>query len=281
VEQRSFDGGVHVSVVGVGCGRVGFINNLVSMREIEATLEAAVEAGVNLFDTANIYGHGDSERTLSRLLRRHRDRMFVVTKVGGRHGRYAGVIRLAKPLLRVVVRSRPNLRSAVVRARTATVSQNFSPLDLRRAIEASRRRLALDRLDGLLLHDPSPETLSKPEIHDFLGELLRSGQAARVGASVDSLSAVEVAVSIPTITMLQVPLTLTKALAETAVLERIRQRNIGLFVRGVLRRPDIGMGGTCSLHEMVSAAISPDYVTAAIIGVSTRQHLNELLSTIA
>jgi aryl-alcohol dehydrogenase-like predicted oxidoreductase len=98
---------------------------------------------------------------------------------------------------------------------------------------------------------------------------------------VDSLSAVEVAVSIPTITMLQVPLTLTKALAETAVLERIRQRNIGLFVRGVLRRPDIGMGGTCSLHEMVSAAISPDYVTAAIIGVSTRQHLNELLSTIA
>ena len=128
---------------------------------------------------------------------------------------------------------------------------------------------------------PSPETLSKPEIHDFLGELLRSGQAARVGASVDSLPAVEAAVSIPTITMLQVPLAVTNALAGTAILERIRQRNIGLFVREVLRRPDNGIGGTCSLHEMVSAAISPDYVTAAIIGVSTRQHLNELLSTIA
>src|SRR5208282_4298942 len=105
--RRSFGDGMRVSVLGVGCGRIASVSNPVPMREIEATLEAAVEAGVNLFDTADIYGQGDSERTLSRLLLRHRDRMFVLTKVGGRHSRYAGVIRLAKPLLRVVVRSRP------------------------------------------------------------------------------------------------------------------------------------------------------------------------------
>ena len=64
---------VRVSVIGIGCGRVASISNPVPMREIEATLEA----GINLFDTADIYGQGDSERTLSRLLRRDRDRMFV------------------------------------------------------------------------------------------------------------------------------------------------------------------------------------------------------------
>ena len=147
MEQRSFGNGVCVSVLGIGCGRVGSISNPVPMREIEATLEAAVAAGVNLFDTANIYGQGDSERTLARLLRRYRERMFVVTKVGGRHGRYAGLIRQVKPLLRLVARSRPNLRGAVVKARTATVIHDFSALDLRQAIDASRRRLGLDQLD--------------------------------------------------------------------------------------------------------------------------------------
>ena len=120
--RRSFGNGVRVSVLGIGCGRVGSISNPVSMREIEATLEVAVEAGINLFDTADIYGQGDSERTLGRLLRRHGDSMFVVTKVGGRHSRYAGVARLAKPLMRAIARSRPGARDAIVMARTATVT---------------------------------------------------------------------------------------------------------------------------------------------------------------
>jgi aryl-alcohol dehydrogenase-like predicted oxidoreductase len=135
LERRTFGDGVCVSVLGVGCSRVGSISNSVPMREIEATLEASVEAGVNLFDTADIYGQGDSERTLARLLRRrHRHGLFVVTKVGGRHGRYAGVVQLAKPLLRVLARSRPKLRGAVEAARRATVVHEFSSLDLHQAV---------------------------------------------------------------------------------------------------------------------------------------------------
>jgi aryl-alcohol dehydrogenase-like predicted oxidoreductase len=275
MQQRSFGDGVCVSVLGVGCGRVGSISNPVPMREIEATLEAAVEAGINLFDTADIYGQGDSERTLSRLLlRHHRDRMFVVTKVGG-HNRHARAMRMAKPLLRMLVRSRPQLSSAVVQARTATVSHNFRPPDLRRAVEGSRRRLRLDRLDGLLLHSPSLETLRDPEIHDFLGELLHSGRAKHVGASVNSLSEVEAALSMPPpITVLQVPAAVANAFPGTAIIEHIRQRKIGVFVREILASL---MPGTCSPREAISAAIVPDFVTAAIVGVSTRHHLDELL----
>lgn len=155
--RRSFGDGVCVSVLGIGCGRVGSISNPVPMREIEATLEAAVQSGVNLFDAADIYSQGDSERTLRRLLRRHRDRVLVVTKVGGRHGRYAGVARLAKPLLRGLARSHPDFRSAVVTARTATVIHDFSPPDLGQAVEASRHRLGLDQLHGLLCIAPRPK----------------------------------------------------------------------------------------------------------------------------
>jgi aryl-alcohol dehydrogenase-like predicted oxidoreductase len=154
MERRSLSDGTCLSVLGIGCSRVGSISNSVSIGQIEATLDAAVEAGINFFDTANIYGQGDSERALGRLLRRHRGRTFVVTKVGGRHPRYAGLIRLAKPLLRIVTHSRPKLQGAVVQARTATVVHDFSPADLRPAIDGCRRRLGLDQLDGLLLHSP-------------------------------------------------------------------------------------------------------------------------------
>lgn len=278
--ERSFSNDLSVSVLGMGCGRIGSISNPTPMREIEATLEAAVEAGINLFDTADIYGQGDSERTLARLLHRHGDRMFVVTKVGGRHSRYASVLRLVKPLLRVIARSRSNLRSAVVAVRTATVVHDFSPQDLLPAVDASRRRLSLDQLHGLLLHSPSVETLRKPEIHDFLAELLRSGKARRVGASVDSLAALEAAVSIPSVSMIQAPLEVVEVLPGSAILDHIRQRNTGLFVREVLRRSVAGRGDNRSPREALSAAIAPDFVTSAIVGVSTRQHLGELLSSI-
>jgi aryl-alcohol dehydrogenase-like predicted oxidoreductase len=131
--------------------------------------------------------------------------MFVVTKVGARHSRYASVARLAKPLLRMLVRSRPKLRTTVVRARRVSAAQNIRPAELRRAVEGSRRRLGLDCLDGLLLHSPSIETLRDPEIHDFLAELIHNGWAAQVGASVESLPEVEAALSIPALTILQMP----------------------------------------------------------------------------
>jgi len=278
IERRSFDGGVRVSVLGVGCGRVGSISNPVPMREIKATLEAAVEAGINVFDTADIYGQGDSERTLSRLLRRYRDRMFVVTKVGGCYGRHSRIIRLTKPLLRTMVRSKPQARGAFMRARTAVVSHNFHPPDLLREVDGSRHRLALDQLDGLLLHNPSLETLHNPEIHDLLSEFLHSGRVTHVGASVASLLEVEAALAIPMLTILQVPVAVANALVGTVILDDIRRPNIGVFVREILTglRP-----GAYPLREIVSAAIAPDFITSAIIGLSTRQHLDELLWAIS
>jgi aryl-alcohol dehydrogenase-like predicted oxidoreductase len=278
MEMRSFHNDALISVLGIGCGRVASISNPVPMREIEATLEAAVEAGVTLFDTADIYGQGDSERTLSRLLRRHRDQMFVVTKVGGRHSRYAGVIRIAKPLIRMIVRSKPHARSLVVKARTAMVRNNFNPADLRRAVEASRRRLGLDQLDGLLLHSPSLETLRNPEIHDFLIELLHLGRAAHVGASVESVPEVEAAMCMPAVTILQLPVGVADALSGTTLLERIRQRKIGILVRGVLAGL---IPGSYALRQAVSIALSRDYITSAIVGVSTRHHLDQLLSVVS
>jgi hypothetical protein len=61
----------------------------------------------------------------------------------------------------------------------------------------------------------------------------------------------------------------------------MRRRRVGLFVREVLRKPDAGRRNTRSVREALSAAIAPEFVTAAIIGVSTRCHLRELLSVVS
>jgi aryl-alcohol dehydrogenase-like predicted oxidoreductase len=279
MEQRTFDGGIVVSVLGVGCGRVGSINNTVPMREVEATLEAAVEAGINLFDTADIYGQGDSERTLGRLLSRHS--IFVITKIGRVYGRYAGAIRIAKPLLRLLLQSHPKRRSTVLQARAHTVTQNFSPQYLNRAIDNSRRRLGLDQLNGLLLHNPSVETLLNPAIHDFLCDLLREGKTSQVGVSVELYEEVVAALKISAITMLQVPLGLAKMISHTSVAEVIRQRRIGLFVREILQSSNVDRSGTSWPRQALSDTIAAECVTAAIIGVSSRVHLKDLLPAVS
>jgi len=283
VIRRTLDGGARVSALAIGCSRVGSISNATPMREIDATLEAAVEAGINLFDTADIYGQGDSERTLGRLLRRHPEDVFVVTKVGGRHGRCTAAARFAKPLLRALAQSQRTVRNAVLTARTATVAHDFSPTDLRPAVEASRRRLGLDQLHGLLLHSPSSATLRKPEIREFLDEMLTSRKAARVGVSVDTLDALEAAISISSLTLIQAPLEIVRAVQETPILDSLRRRGVGLFVREILRKPTHGTDDPrpASPAAALSAALAPDFVTSVIVGVSTRSHLAELLPAVA
>ena len=281
MRERQFDGGVRVSVLGIGCGRVGSVSNPVPPREVEATLEFAVESGVSLFDTADIYGQGDSERTLGRMLRRHSGRMFIVTKVGGRHGRFRQLVRLAKPMLRFVARRQPAIHQTAVAVRTASVVHDFDPADLSRAVDASRRRLQLDQLDALLLHNPSAETLQKPGIQRFLEDALSRGRAKRVGVSVDTPSAVAGAVALPVITMVQAPGRVVDALKGSPVLDQARRRGVGLFIREIIGQQYRDVGDTRSARDALSDAVAPDYVTAAIVGVSTRNHLSTLLPAVA
>lgn len=281
MQYRSFGGGVRVSALGIGCGRVGSLNNPVPLREIEATLEAAVEAGVCLFDTADIYGQGDSERTLRRLVARHPGRIFVVTKVGFTHGRLAGALRFAKPLLRAVMRSRPATRGAAVQLRGRMMNQDFSAQYLRRAVDGSRHRLGVDCLDGLLLHDPPHEVLVSQEIHELLDGLVREQKVSHVGVSATSVDEVEAAVSIPAVTMLQVSLSVARALSGTAVLDRLRERDIALFVREILRKPEDGQRRENSPGEALAAAFRLQFATAAIVGVSTRAHLKNFLPVVS
>ncbi|MFC4063866.1 aldo/keto reductase [Actinoplanes subglobosus] len=151
--RRLGDSGLVVSVVGIGCNNFGRKLDLDGTREV---VDAALDAGINLFDTADIYGtpHGSSEQLLGAALKGRRDEVVLATKFGmdmeGLNGRDFG----ARGARRYIVR----------------------------AVEASLRRLETDHIDLYQMHAPDPAT-PIDETLAALDDLVRSGKVRYLGNS--------------------------------------------------------------------------------------------------
>ncbi|MGH3038098.1 MAG: aldo/keto reductase [Gaiellaceae bacterium] len=154
--------GIEVSRIALGCGNFGgigsspaFFGQGESEDEAFALMDAAWEMGVTLFDTADAYGGGRSERAIGRWLARRgpevRDRIVLSTKVF--HS----------------VEGDPRDRG-------------LAPDRVRRQIEGSLERLGVDRLDLYLIHEPDPETPVGDTL-EALDDLARAGKVRAVGTS--------------------------------------------------------------------------------------------------
>ena len=148
--------GLEVSVVGVGCNNFGW---RLDQYETAGVVDAALEAGITLFDTAESYGDGKSERFLGRALGRRRDRAVIATKWGW--GRGFKDVEVARG-------SREYLRGA---------------------IEASLDRLGTDYVDLYQYHRPDGITPIE-ETLGTLDELVAEGKVRFIGSS--NFSAAEV-----------------------------------------------------------------------------------------
>jgi aryl-alcohol dehydrogenase-like predicted oxidoreductase len=142
-----------VSVVGLGCNNFG---RRVDLDGTRAVVHAALDLGVNLFDTADIYGnpHGASEEMLGAALKGRRDEAVVATKFGMDMGGAYGPDHGARGARRYIMR----------------------------AVEASLRRLGTDHIDLYQLHEPDPAT-PIDETLSTLDELVRSGKVRYLGNS--------------------------------------------------------------------------------------------------
>ena len=126
--------------LGLGCAPIGDLYEALGDDDAIAVVLAAFEAGVRLFDTAPLYGHGLSERRLGTALASlPRDQVKVSTKVG-----------------RVLVPDDPAHRERTIFVDVPPVHPvfDFSADGVRRSLDASLERLGLDRVDIVLVHDP-------------------------------------------------------------------------------------------------------------------------------
>ncbi|AVT32386.1 MULTISPECIES: aldo/keto reductase [unclassified Plantactinospora] len=151
--RRLGDSGLVVSVVGVGCNNFGRKLDAAGTR---AVVDAALDAGINLFDTADIYGepHGGSEELLGAALRGRRDDIVLATKFGMSMSGMNG----------------PDLGARGARRYVA------------RAVEASLRRLGTDHIDLYQMHEPDPGTPIEETLR-ALDDLVRAGKVRYVGNS--------------------------------------------------------------------------------------------------
>lgn len=267
--------GKSLPVLGLGCSRIGSLGNPVPLRDLRGVLERALDLGVNLFDTADIYGQGDSEREIGKLLAGSRDRAFVVTKVGKKFSRKMRLLRPFKPLLKPLIGAMRPARDAVVQSRDGNLGTDFSPGHIAAAVDASLRRLKFDRIDALLLHSP-PAAEIDVAAGDALARLKAEGKIAHFGISCDDLPALRAALQIPGVELLELPLDVIDAAIETGLSDTIRKQSIGVLAREAIRLQP-GVAPTLALQQAASRAC----VTTVVLGTSSIRHLEDAVTALA
>jgi aryl-alcohol dehydrogenase-like predicted oxidoreductase len=147
------DSGLTVSTVGVGCNNLG---RRLDKDATRAVVDAALDVGINFFDTADVYGSepGASEDLLGQALQGRRDDVVLATKFG-------------KPM-----------RGATLPEHEARGSRRY----IRAAVEKSLRRLRTDYIDLYQMHEPDVRTPIDESL-DALDQLVREGKVRYIGSS--------------------------------------------------------------------------------------------------
>lgn len=175
-----------ISALGFGCSRLGSVGSGITARVGIRLLHQAHDLGITLFDTANIYGQGDSERMLGKAFRRRREQVVIVTKAGYRFRGVGRLTNLAKPLLRRVAQRMSSVRRSIAGARSGALDQRFEPAYIRRSFEESLTRLGTDHVDLFMLHSVPKEELGSGPLFEALEQLKSQGKLRHYGVSMSS-----------------------------------------------------------------------------------------------
>ena len=228
--------GWRVSEIGFGGARIGGLLAQDGGRATSLkTLEAACDAGINFFDTADMYSQGESEILVGKAFRNKRDKVFIATKGGYSLPRQKRLIQLIKPFAKPIVRALGLRRSAVPASLSGTVSQDFSPGYLREAVEASLRRLQSDHIDLYQLHSPPREELTGSRLQDalgLLGRLKTEGKIREYGIALDSVYDAVHCLDMEGLASLQMPFGLMDLQALDGVFDKVSERQLGIIARG-------------------------------------------------
>lgn len=190
--------GIEVSEIGLGCWQLGGDFGPLGEDRAQQILAAAERCGITFWDTADVYGGGDSEARIARFRSRHDSLSIVATKVG---------------------------RDA------SLFPDRYTRKGIRASIEGSLKRLDTDCLDLVQLHCVPAAVLQEGEIFTWLEDLQAAGLIRHFGASVESLDDALLAMRHPGLASLQIILNLFRQDAVGKLLPLAQQKGVGIIAR--------------------------------------------------
>jgi len=200
--------GPMVSALGLGCmGMSDFYTTGLDDKESMVTLERALEMGVTMFDTADVYGPYTNEELLGRFLKGRRNQVFLATKFG-------------------IVRDPANPQAR---------GTNGHPDYVRKSVEGSLKRLGTEVIDLYYQHRPDPNV----PVEDTMGalsDLVREGKIRYIGLSEVPVSILERAHKVHPVTALQTEYSLWSRDVEADILPACKRLGIGFVPYSPLGR---------------------------------------------
>jgi aryl-alcohol dehydrogenase-like predicted oxidoreductase len=192
--------GMRVSEISLGTWAFGSGWGTVSDEESNATLNAAIDLGVNFLDTADVYGDGRSERLIGELLReRSSDEIFVATKAGRRLDPHT--------------------------------AEGYSYDNLSRFVERSLENLRVEALDLLQLHCPPTEVYRRDETFKALDRLQAAGKVRNYGVSVEKVEEAKMALAFPGVKTVQIIFNIFRQRPAEDFFPLAEERNVGVIAR--------------------------------------------------
>jgi aryl-alcohol dehydrogenase-like predicted oxidoreductase len=190
--------GREVSEIGFGAWAIGGSWGETDDRTSLAAMNAAVDAGVTFFDTADVYGDGRSERLIATLLEERTEPLVVATKFGRR-----------APL----------------------ELENYTYENLRSWLDRSRENLRVDTVDLVQLHCPPWETYYTPAVFEACDRLVEEGLVRAYGVSVEKVEEALKAIEYPGVATVQIIFNIFRQRPAELFFEQARLRDVGVIVR--------------------------------------------------
>lgn len=191
--------GLEVSALGLGCIGMSAFYGTTDEDEAIATIERALEVGVNFLDTAEMYGPHTNERLVGKAIAGKRDEYVIATKFGV----------LGTP-------DKPQERRT-----------DGSPENVRRSVEGSLERLGVDHIDLYYQHRIDPDTPTEETV-GAMAELVEEGKVRYLGLSEASAETIRAAHAVHPITAVQTEYSLWTRGLEAEILPTLRELGIGL-----------------------------------------------------
>ena len=208
MKKRTLGSDLEVSAIGLGCMGMSFAYGASDEKESLATIDRALELGVNFLDTADVYGPHTNEELVGKALKGRRDKFVLATKFG-------------------IVFDPTNLGIRGI---------NGSPEYVREAVEASLKRLEIETIDLYYLHRVDPNTPIEETV-GAMARLVEEGKIRYIGLSEASADTLRKASKVHKITALQSEYSLwTRDVEDNDVLAVCRELGIGFVPYSPLGR---------------------------------------------